>query len=68
MLLCYLQMIIDIPVASYIVLKCDIIKFSFFTFQYFHNHISGEHDEKPSHTNFDMILVHGGLRYGCRNT
>ena len=36
------------------VLKCDIIKFSFFAFQHFHDNISVEHDEKPSHTKFDM--------------
>ena len=38
--------------------------FFFFFFlhftQHFHNHISVEHDEKPSHTKFDM--VHGGSR------
>ena len=26
----------------------------FFAFQHFHDHISVEHDEKPSHTIFDM--------------
>ena len=35
-------------------MKCDVIKFSFFAFQHLHNHISVEHDEKPSHTKFDM--------------
>ena len=38
----------------YRVLKCDVIKFSFFAFQHFHVHISVEHDEKPSHTKFDV--------------
>ena len=38
------------------VLKCDVITFSFFffAFQHFHDHISVDHDEKPSHTKFDM--------------
>ena len=37
------------------VLKCDVIKFSFFAFQHFNDNISVlEHDEKPSHTKFDM--------------
>ena len=39
--------------------KCDIIKFSFFPFQYFHHHFSLEHDEKPSHTKFDMNWLMG---------
>ena len=34
--------------------KCDVIKFSFFAFRHFHDHMSAEHDEKPSHTKFDM--------------
>ena len=29
-------------------------QFFFFVFQHFHDHISAEHDEKPSHTKFDM--------------
>ena len=36
------------------VLKCDVIIFSFLAFQQFHDHISVEHDEKHSHTKFDM--------------
>ena len=39
--------------GMYRVLKCDVIKFSF-AFQHFHDSISVEHDEKPSHTKFDM--------------
>ena len=35
-------------------LKCDVIKFSIFAFQHFHDNISVEHDEKPSHNKFDM--------------
>ena len=33
------------------VVKCDVIKFCFL---HFHDHISVEHDEKPSLTKFDM--------------
>ena len=39
--------------TGYKVLKCDVINF-FFAFQHFHDNISVEHDEKPSHTKFDM--------------
>ena len=35
---------------EYRVPKCDVIKFSFFAFQHFHDNISVEHNEKPSHT------------------
>ena len=37
------------------VLKCDVIKFSFFAFQHFHNHISVEHDENPQTPNLTWI-------------
>ena len=41
----------------YRVLKCDVIKLSFFfAFQHFHDNISVEHDEKPSHTKGPLTI------------
>ena len=53
------------------VLKCDIIFFFFHFTQHFHNHISVGHDEKPSHTKFDMnwfMVARDMTPPGFRNT
>ena len=47
--------------------NCEI-KFSFFALQYFHDHISVEHDEKPSTQQILYESVHGGPRYDCMKT
>ena len=39
------------------VLKRDVINFFFFfAFKHFHDHFSVEHDEKPSHTKYDITV------------
>ena len=42
------------PFSTYRVLKCDVIKFSFWHFSIFMINISEEHDQKPK---FDMNLT-----------
>ena len=47
------------------ILKCDVINI-FFSFQHFHDNISEEHDEKPSHTKFDMNWFMGARDMDAR--